>query len=341
MGNSLGDLPKMVSAASATGALRALARGDIETAHEKAVYADRRQLTESDRQKLGDVFYAHGKLLTSKGELPSASRDFQHAVACNGDNETFRLRNRWTTRALREPSRIEVGRRLAIMKFCRDMAVQQNVALSDLPPAAFLHVAQKAQSICPPTVKLPEAGYLDDFHALGTYRWQGDAKSGDLFTRWVRRLKTGDKVVTAHLGRLLADWIWSETDILKDTDYVVTVPGEPHREGERGFNPPDILATAIQDSLGVPVLTGALVRKESLRARDAGSYAEVRTGFGLGRSAHKIQEWSALLLDDVATRGYTLRACAQLLRSARAKGVGCVSLAQSISTLRERRALDD
>ena len=340
MGRSLRDLPKMVNAASANSALHAIARGDIETAYQKAIAVDPKQLTKTDRQGLGTVFYAHGKLLISKGELQRASKDFRSALACNDQNDTFRLRSRCTTQALGDPRRTTVPRRLAVMDFCRDMIVQQNVDLSDLPPAAFLHVAQRAQAIRPPTLALPEAGYLDDFHALGIYRWQGDEKSGDLFTRWVRRLKTGDRQVAEHLGRLLADWLWSETDLLKDIDYVVPVPGEPYREGARGFNPPDVFASAVQDALGVPVLAGALVRRESVRARETGSYEEVRTWFKQGRSGRKIQAQNVLLLDDVARRGFTLRACSQLLRSSGAKRVLCVVLAQSISTLREERALD-
>ena len=341
MGNGLGDLPTILSAASATNAIRALARGDVEAAYKTAVNADARRLKKSDRKQLGCVFYAHGKLLTSNGDVQSASRDFRRAVGYDGDNETFRLRNRWTTHALRESRQTEVERRLLIMKFCQEMTVRQNVPLSNLPRAAFLHVAQRAQSICPPIVPLPEAIHLDRFDALGTYRWQGDAKSGDLFTRWVRDLKAGKNATAIHLGRLLADWVWSGTDALADIDYVVPVPGEPQRQRDRGFNAPGILAEAIQDTLGVPILTNALVRNRSLRSRDAGSYAEVRECFGPGRSACKVDQRSVLLLDDVATRGYTLRACSQVLRTSGARRVVCVVLAQSISTLRESRALED
>ena len=46
---------------------------------------------------------------------------------------------------------------------------------------------------------------------------------------------------------------------------------------------------------------------------------------------------SVVLVDDVAARGYTLRACSERLREAGARRVVCVVLAQSVTTLREQR----
>ena len=216
---------------------------------------------------------------------------------------------------------------------------KRNVTLSDLPRAAVLHYVRKAGYLYPPPVGLREEAHLDEFFALGTYRWQGDENSGDQFTRWVRRLKDGDRIVSKHLGRLLGDWIWSETDCVKDTDFLATVPGEPQREAQRGFNPPDVLGGAVQDCLGVPLLLSVLERDESSRAREL-AYQDILTSFSLGNTVQQIEGRSVLLLDDVATRGYTLRACSEHLRDAGAKRVVCVVLAQAVSTRCERLALD-
>ena len=352
MGNSLSDLGKLLAATNASGALNSLARGDIRTAYKQAVRALQLQLSEEDRRQLGKVFYAHGKLLTSEGQFRKATADFAKAVDCSDhNNETFRLRHRTAVRALKQlfcrvisqgSEPIADGnliRRFDVVSFCTDMCAKHNASLSDLPQAAILHYVRQAGYLYPPPVRLPEEAHLDEFHALGTYRWQGDEKSGDQFTRWVRRLKDGDETVSKHLGRLLGDWIWSETDCVKDTDFLVTVPGGPQREAQRGFNPPDILAKAVQDCLGVPLLLSILERDESSRARGL-AYQDVRRCFSLGKAAQQIKGRSVLLLDDVAARGYTLRACSEHLCNAGAKRVVCVVLAQVVSTRREQLALD-
>ena len=200
----------------------------------------------------------------------------------------------------------------------------------------MLCYVREGRYIHQPTVPLSEEANLDGFHALGVYRWQGDEKSADDFSCWIRRMKDGERIVAEHLGRLMADWIWSETDCLKDTDFLVTVPGDPQREAKRRFNPPRVLADAIEGHLGVPVLANALERTESPHAREL-SYQEVHHCFSLGKASSQVDGRSIVLVDDVATRGYTLRACFDHLRSAGARRVVCVVLAQSITTLRERR----
>ena len=318
-------------------ALAALRAGDIRTAYKKAVHACQIHSNQDDLQKLGSVFYAHGKLLTSEGRLTEATSNFTRAVKCTDRNETFRLRARTAGKALRHQSRPIVQRRLEVSSFCQTMSTRINLSLSNLPTAPFLHVVRKAQCLHPPMVALREAPRLDEFHALGTYRWQGDEKSSDLFTRWIRRLKSGDRAVATHLARLLGDWICAKASVLQDADFLVTVPGDPQREAQRGFNPPDVLAEALQECVGIPIRKGVLARSRSSRARDS-SYTDVVAGFHRGKKADSVNGWRVILLDDVATRGYTLRACSDRLQDAGAKRVVCVVLAQAVTTRREREA---
>ena len=348
MGHSLNDIGKMLASTTASDALMALCGGNVRTAYEAAVRASQLPLRKEERRQLGKVFYTHGKLLTSEGRFDKAIEDFAKAIEYDNHNETFRLRHQATVRTLQQSScRVisrnsksftdanQTRRRLDVISFCDDMCGKRSVSLSDLPRAAILHYVRKAGYLYPPQVKLPGIAQLDEFHALGTYRWQGDEKSGDQFSRWVRDLKNGNKIVSKYLGWLLADWIWSETDCMKDTDFIVTVPGEPQREAQRGFNPPRLLAEAVQNYLGVPLLLSVLEREESSRAREL-PYQDVRRCFSLGKTAQRIKGQSVVLVDDVATRGYTLRACSEHLRDAGAQRVVCVVLAQSVTTQREQ-----
>ena len=348
MGHSLRDIGKMLATTAASDALMDLSRGNVQVAYKAAVQALQLPLREEERRQLGKVFYANGKLLTSEGRFDRATEDFAKAVYYNNQNETFRRRHQAAVRALEQSSfRLisqdsegfadanQIRRRLDVVSFCYDMCTKRNVSLSNLPPAAVLHYVRKARYLYPPRVNLPKAAQIDEFLALGTYRWQGDEKSGDQFSRWVRRLKDGNIIVSKHLGRLLADWLWSETDCLKNTDFLVTVPGEPQREARRGFNPPEALAKVVQGCLGVPLLLDVLSRNESSRAREL-TYQDVRRCFSLGKTAKQIEGQSVVLVDDVATRGYTLQACAEHLRDAGAQSVVCVVLAQSVTTHREQ-----
>lgn len=348
MGNSLGDLGKMLAKTAARDALDYLDRGNVQAAYEAADRAVQRGLASMERRHLAKVYYAHGKFLTSEGHFDKATADFAKADNYSDHDRTFRLRHRTAKQALKqlfcrvisqniEPIRdVNSIRRLDVVSFCADMNGKRNVPLSDLPRAAVLHYVRKAGYLYPPPVGLREEAHLDEFHALGTYRWQGDEKSGDQFSRWIRRLKDGDEVASKHLGRLLGDWIWSETDCVKDTDFLVAVPGDPQREAQRGFNPPHMLMEAIQDCLGIPLLLSVLEREESSRARDSTSYQDIRRVFRLGKATQRIEGQSVVLVDDVATRGYTLRACSEHLRDAGARRVVCVVLAQSVTTRRER-----
>ncbi len=350
MGDAFKNLGATVARQYARAALGAVAEGDIETAYKKAVSALELRSPLKDRQQLGIVFYEHGKFLMSRGRLPKAADDFAKAVECSDGNETFRLR--WQTavsaigkefhRALTlsgdsstNPNSV---RRMDVIEFCAAMRARHNVSIADLPKTPVLHFVRKCGFIHRPRVRLPEEDHLDEFLALGTYRWQGDEKRADEFSRWVRRLKRGEETVARHLARLLAEWIWSETEVLKEIDFLVTVPGEPQREAERGLNPPDMLASAVQDLLGVPLVSRVLKRTESARAREL-DFSDVLSSFSVRGAVQMIRDRNVLLLDDVATRGHTLRACTERLHDAGATRVVCLALAQAVSTLRESQAL--
>ena len=346
---SLDNLGAVLADSLANEALRLLSDGDVREAWSKASRALKADPKGKFRKRLGAVFYSHGKLLTSEGMIQVAVRDFQTAVDCDGRNELFRHRLRVARRALEHSRRwasTAAGARGAgpdflprkrVIDFCHDMKAKRTVSIENLPQQAVLHFVTEAGYVHPPLAKLPSATYLDEFHALGTYRWRGDAKASDTFSRWIRRMKDGDGTVARHLGGLLADWTCSRPDCAADADILVAVPGAPQRENERGFNPPEELAKELERILGIPFLSKALGRDNAPKSREA-PYEVLRRSFNPGKNAGQVKGRFVLLVDDVATKGHTLRACSELLREAGAMRVDCVVLAQAVSTLREQRA---
>lgn len=333
---TIGDLSdgwEQLASSRTADALRLLAQGNVQDARAKAAGALQARLNVDRRRDLAPVFYEHGRLLASKGQFRKAVDDFEQAVRCDDRNEFFRLRLRTARKALARFSK--QNPKSAVQTFRHAMKSRPNVVISELPRASVWAYVEKAGYVVRPPTKLPEQGNLDAFHALGTYRWQGDEKNSDPFSRWIRRMKKGDETVTRHLGRLLAEWTWAEMDCTSDADFLIPVPGARPRENERGFNPPEELARVLEDSLGIPLCLDALHRDASTRAREL-PYPEVLECFRLGNPRPTVAGRGILLIDDVATRGYTLRACSEHLRHAGAKRIVCIVLAQSVTTRREK-----
>lgn len=350
LGNrSLGNLGAVLAGTLAKEAIRLLSDGDVREAWSKASRALEADPKGEFRKRLGTVFYSHGKLLTSEGAIQMAVRDFQTAVDCDGRNELFRHRLRAARHALEHSRRwasttsgattpgSDFVRRERVIEFCHDMKAKRTVSIENLPHQAVLHFVTEAAYVHRPLAKLPSATHLDAFHALGMYRWRGDVKASDTFSRWIRRMKDGDGTVARHLGGLLADWTCSRPDCAADADILVAVPGAPQRQNERGFNPPEELAKELERILGIPFLAKALGRDNAPKSREA-PYEVLRRSFKPGKNAGQVKGRFVLLVDDVATKGHTLRACSELLRQAGAMRVVCVVLAQAVSTLREERA---
>lgn len=113
---------------------------------------------------------------------------------------------------------------------------------------------------------------------------------------------------------------------------IVPVPLHWLRRWTRGFNQALVLAEAVGEQLGVPVDDDLLVRTKATRQQAllgpadradnvADAFAVVRPSGAEGRRL--------LLIDDVATSGATLRACAHVLKRAGADQVDALLFARA------------
>ncbi|MBI4216194.1 MAG: ComF family protein, partial [Chloroflexi bacterium] len=133
----------------------------------------------------------------------------------------------------------------------------------------------------------------------------------------VHQLKyNNSRALAQPLGGILADYLVVQA---LPGAALVPVPLHPRRLRERGYNQAELLAREVGRRAGRPVLAGAL-RRERLAAPQAraGSAAQraanVRGAFRA--EGNLVQGQTVLLIDDVATTGATLGACAQALREA-------------------------
>ncbi len=142
----------------------------------------------------------------------------------------------------------------------------------------------------------------------------------------------GQAVLADPLADLILRALADEPGLWDGVDGLVAVPLHARRRRERGFNQAERIARRIGRRRGLAVLRRALVRvrnvppQSSLRASDR--EANVRGAFAV-RKPERVRGRTLLLVDDVATTGATLRACARALRAAGAVEVRAVTAARA------------
>jgi ComF family protein len=134
------------------------------------------------------------------------------------------------------------------------------------------------------------------------------------------------------LAQLLGVAVHNEP-ALRQVDAIVPVPLHPRRERARGYTQAALLARELARTLGLPLEPSALAR-----IRDTASQTgltprqrrdNVRGAFAISTRS-QLQGKRILLLDDVATTGATLNACARTLKRAGAVRVEALTLARVV-----------
>ena len=114
-------------------------------------------------------------------------------------------------------------------------------------------------------------------------------------------------------------------------DIITSVPLGLVRFKERGYNQATLLARPIALYLDIPFSTRALVRKRETRSQVGLTVSERHDNMVDAFQADRIIVYgkNLLVVDDVATSGATLNACANALINAGADRVYCFSLARA------------
>jgi ComF family protein len=148
----------------------------------------------------------------------------------------------------------------------------------------------------------------------------------------VTRLKYGrEKALGPALGLLIreaADLFFERSDY----DALVPVPLHASRLQERGFNQSFLLARAVADPWGLPVLH-ALARTRP-GTPQVGLEGDARRDnvldvFALDDATTDLSDLTLLLVDDVFTTGATAEACARTLVHAGAASVDVLTVART------------
>ena len=116
-------------------------------------------------------------------------------------------------------------------------------------------------------------------------------------------------------------------------EVLVSVPLHPKRLRERGYNQSDLLARGLGKSTALPIVADCLTRQRHTTAQARTATVEERQSNVSGAFKcvnDTVQKRQVLLIDDVATSGATLDACARELKAAGAISVWGLVMAREI-----------
>lgn len=182
---------------------------------------------------------------------------------------------------------------------------------------------------------------IDASTSIGVYRWRGDPRRNETWSRLIRKFKQGSEAERALFGRVLAEHVKASPlglEWLAEIDFVAPVPASEVRSAERGADIVGTLAAQLGDRLSIPVRSDLLKRSsKSDHARHMGR-SDLSSEYSLGaRKDEVVRGRNVLLLDDIVTRGYTAGSCAKLLKDAGSGRVYLLTVAQAESSLKSER----
>ena len=137
----------------------------------------------------------------------------------------------------------------------------------------------------------------------------------------------GVRAAAPDLGRLMAEFLDSHR---MPGEVIVPVPLHSRRLRQRGYNQAALLARQLAKLKGLELKEGLLVRTtDTLPQVEAASRSQRRDNMqGNFRTKRDVSGLKAILVDDVATTGSTLSACAAALKSSGAATVWGLVLAR-------------
>jgi len=138
------------------------------------------------------------------------------------------------------------------------------------------------------------------------------------------------RALAAPLARLLGNYLASNPVPL---EVLVPVPLHRKRLRERGYNQSGLLARELGRLNSLPVVDDCLVRQQPTPPQARTTTVEERKNNVANAFAcrdNRLRDRQVLLIDDVATSGATLDACAAALKAAGAKTIWGLTLAREI-----------
>lgn len=139
-----------------------------------------------------------------------------------------------------------------------------------------------------------------------------------------------------YLAEYLAGWMnmrWSKYPDLQEAQLIIPVPLHIKKQKQRGYNQSELLARSLARMRKLPLDVTNLIRTRNTPSQTEfgreGRMQNMGGAFSC-RCPEAVKGKVVLLIDDVATTGATLEACAQALKDAGAKKVLAYTLAREV-----------
>ena len=128
----------------------------------------------------------------------------------------------------------------------------------------------------------------------------------------------GNRSLGVGMGRLYATHLCANGNFFEGIDVIIPVPLHKSREEKRGYNQSMLLAQGINEVVGIPVVSDAIIRvvdnPTQTHLSDTERWENVKDIFCITSSAkQQLRGKHLLLVDDVSTTGATLASCAEVL----------------------------
>lgn len=142
----------------------------------------------------------------------------------------------------------------------------------------------------------------------------------------------GHKNLRQLFVTLLADFATQNIDLSK-IDAVVSVPMDPRKQRDRGFNQAALLGSSLARKIQKPFINSALICRQDLIPQSSLNKADrkrhVQGVFQVTKD-QLLRGKDILLIDDILTTGHTASECAAVLKAGGAGTVTALSVARGI-----------
>ncbi len=166
-------------------------------------------------------------------------------------------------------------------------------------------------------------------YAMGTYV---PGATEDMLSNHILRLKE-DRTYATPLGKALALVALNSYKEILGSNLIVPVPLHPDEIKRRGYNQAFELAKVLGEDLNISVVH-ALIKTKPQDMRPLAQKERREAVRGLyaiyGRQKHQIQGKQILLVDDVATTGFTVSGCSDVLRKSGAEQVNVLVAGRTV-----------